>query len=305
MLSVIIPVFNEEDNLPEFIPELNEAVAHLSNSYELLAVNDGSTDKSQTVLTKLEKRYRNLKVFTLRKNFGKSVAYLVGFTKATGDIIVTIDSDGQDKPQEIGKLLGQLKKGYQVVVGWRKNRSDTFLKKLSSLVWNKLLYLFSGIKLHDVNCGLKVFKKEVLNPRYFLGEFHRYLPVTIAMDGYRVTEIEVEHRSRLKGSSKYNYYRIFPAIFDFFTNMFLARFGLKPMHLFGSIGILIFTAGLLINFYLLIVKISGSSIGGRPLLILGLLFTLAGLQLIFTGFLGDLIIRREEISVEHYLSGSA
>ena len=301
MLSVIIPIYNEAENLIRFIPELDRALSKLSSEYELLAINDGSTDESMSVLTKLKKKYLRLKILSLRKNFGKSAAYLVGFTKAKGDIILTIDSDGQDMPEEIPKLLTVLKKGYQVVVGWRKKRSDPAPKKFSSFLWNKVLSISSGIKLHDVNCGLKAFRHEVLNSHYFRGDFHRYLPVIIAMDGYKATEVEVSHRKRLKGTSKYNYSRFFPALFDYATCMFLARFGFKPMHLFGSIGFFIFMLGMLINFYLLLIKLTGESIGGRPLLILGLLFTLAGLQLVFTGFLGDLIIRREDLSPEDYL----
>ena len=301
MISVIVPIYNEAGNLTSLLAELNKSLAEISAGYEILAVDDGSTDNSLTELKKLKKLYGKLNILSLRKNFGKSVALMVGFTKSKGDIVVTIDADGQDVPSEIAVLLKEINKGFDVAVGWRKNRSDSFIKKMSSSLWNKLLYLFSGIKLHDVNCGLKVFKKEVLNSRYFLGDFHRYLPVAVAMDGYRVTEVTVKHRPRLKGISKYNYSRIFPAVFDFFTNMFLARYGLKPMHLFGQIGVLIIIPGLLINMYLLVLKISGNAIGGRPLLILGLLMTISGLQFIFTGLLGDLIIRNKDLSITEYL----
>lgn len=300
-LSIIVPLFNEAENLRSLYRELNKFILSYRANAEIIFINDGSTDNSLAIFKSLIKTYPRLKVLSLRKNFGKSAAYLVGFSSAKGKIIVTVDGDGQDIPGEIPKLLSVIKKGYHVAIGWRKKRSDAFLKRLSSYVWNKILFLFSGIKLHDVNCGLKAFQKNILKPEYFRGDFHRYLPVIIGMDGYKIAEVEVKHRPRIKGQSKYNVLRVFPAIFDFLTNMFLARFGYKPMHLFGSIGSVVFLLGMLINFYLLIIKLSGQAIGGRPLLILGLLLTISGLQFIFTGFLGDLVIRNDDLNIEGYL----
>lgn len=300
-LTVIIPVFNESDNLTGFIKELNISLSRLNKSFEILAVNDGSTDNSLIVLKKLQNQYPKLKIFQLRKNYGKSVAYLIGFNKANGNICLTIDADGQDMPDQIPKLLALIQSGFPVVVGWRKYRQDSLFKKISSCLWNYLLKVFSGIDLHDVNCGLKAFQKNILKSEYFRGDFHRYLPVIIAMDGYKIAEVEVKHRPRIKGQSKYNVFRIFPAVFDFLTNMFLARYGYKPMHLFGPVGLFIFTLGMLINLYLLGIKLAGFPIGGRPLLTLGLLLTISGLQFLFTGFLGDLVIRNEDLNIEGYL----
>ena len=206
-------------------------------------------------------------------------------------------------PTEIEKLLKKISEGYDVVVGRRINRKDSVSKKTASLIWNYFLRLFSKVNLHDVDCGLKAFRKYVLKRDYLRGDFHRYLPVAIAMDGYLVTEVDVIHRQRKKGKSKYNFKRIFPAVFDFITNIFMARFGYKPMHLFGSVGLFILTFGMLINLYLFCLKLAGFSIGGRPLLILGLLLTMAGLQLVFTGFLADLVIKKEEFTADDFLPG--
>lgn len=303
-LSIIVPVYNEAENLEDFFSELNSSIAKLNTKYELIAVNDGSTDKSFEILNKIKNRLPNLRIFTFRKNFGKSAAYLVGFTKAQGQYCLTIDSDGQDDPKEFKKLINKLDEGYDAIIGWRKKRSDNYLKKLVSLIWNNTLNLFSGINIHDSNSGLKAFKKAVLAPRYFRGDFHRYLPIILGMDGYKVTEVPVNHRPRAKGKSKYGFTRAFAGVSDFFTTIFLFRFGAKPMHFFGIFGLVVLFLGMIINLYLLFLKLQGISIGGRPILILGLLLTISGLQFIFTGVLGDLLVGLSEFPPSYYLKES-
>lgn len=303
-ITLLISIYNEAPNLPILFEELAEVEKSLGHKYlfNLLCVNDGSTDETKKILVKLQKKFKNLQIYSLRKNYGKSMTYLVGFEKASGDIIVTLDADLQDDPSQIPLLIDKIEQGYDLVVGWRKRRKDEVQKRLSSFFWNKLLSFITKINLHDANCGIKAIRRKVLTGHFFQGDFHRYLPIVLGMEGFKVAEVEVRHRKRLHGSSKYNYWRFFSGFFDFLTTIFLMRYSMRPMHFFGIAGIVLLLIGLVIDAYLTILKISGQAIGGRPLLILGVLLIISGFQFIMTGFIADLIVKRDSPKPVSYIS---
>lgn len=294
--SVIIPCFNEAKTLLILIDRIQKVFLKLQKSYEIIVIDDGSNDDTGKILKEIVFKVGKdiLHVYRFRKNSGKSAAYDLGFQKAKGKYCMTIDADLQDLPEEIPKLILTIDKGFDMVVGWRKKRNDSLLKNLESRIWNWLVNIIVRAKLHDANSGFKIMKKDALKFVSLQGEFHRYLPIILYLQGYRVGEIPVSHGKRIYGKSKYRLFKIIPAFFDFFTTIFIYKYGYKPMHFFGSFGGIFFSTGVLINLYLLFVKLQGKSIGGRPLLILGVLLTISGIQLIMTGFLGDLIIRSKK-----------
>lgn len=294
--SIIVPSFNEGESLPILIKDLVEVFQKSGKPFEILCIDDGSTDNTLAVLVDLCKEYKPvLRAFHLRKNLGKSIVYNIGFYYARGDICVTIDADLQDAPSEVFKLIKKLDEGYDAVVGWRKIRKDSWSKKIASLLWNKVVSLLIRANFHDLNSGLKVLRRDVLISLYLYGDFHRYLPVLLYWEGYKVAEVPVIHRERQFGKSKYSFLRMFSGLFDLVTALFLRRFGRRPMHFFGGVGILLFLAGMCINIYLGLIKLQGLAIGGRPLLILGVLLTISGIQLVMAGFLADLIIRQDKV----------
>lgn len=289
MISVVIPVFNEEESLPHLYRELI-SVLHLYKEYELIFIDDGSTDRSLEILKKLSQKNKNINVFSFRKNLGKSEALTLGFLKARGDQIVTIDADLQDKPKEIRKVVGKLKGGYDLVCGWRKERKDSFGKVLSSQLFNFVVKLFWRLNLHDYNCGLKAYTKDCAQSLQLYGGLHRFIPLLAHQQGFTITEIEVVHAKRKFGRSKYDFSKLWRDLPDIFTMLFLSRYADRPLHFFGWVGGLIFFAGTAILVYLALVKLGGQGIGNRPILFLGMLLVISGLQVLFTGILADLII---------------
>ena len=290
MLSIIIPVYNEEKSIHALYCQLLEVIEKLHETYEVIFIDDGSIDESLHILKQIKQEDTNVRIFSFRKNQGKAEALNFGFTKAKGDYIATLDADLQDKPSEIPKLLEKIKEGWDVVCGWRKNRQDSFFKVFSSLLFNFFTRVFWGLALHDYNGGLKLYKKDAAKSLHLYGGMHRFIPILLYQQGFTVSEIEVVHQKRAYGKSKYGFSKIFKELPDMFTMLFLTRYSKRPLHFFSMVGSILFLLGVLILGYLSIIHFQGTAIGRRPLLFLGMLLVLSGFQVLFTGFLADLII---------------
>jgi len=289
MISVVVPAFNEEESLEEFYSVLVSSLAKFG-AYEIIFVDDGSTDSSLDLMKKIAVKNKKVRIVSFRKNQGKAEALTVGFKMAKGDYIVTLDADLQDRPEEIGNLLDKLKEGFDVVSGWRKNRKDSLRTRLSSELFNSIMSFFWGTNLHDYNCGLKAYTNEAAKSLNLYGGMHRFIPLLVAGNGFEVTEIPVVHEKRKYGKSKYGFSKIFKDVPDMLTILFLTRFAKRPLHFFGFIGGITFLVGLISLLYLTILHFMGQTIGRRPLLTIGILLVIAGLQTVFTGFLADLIL---------------
>ena len=289
-LSVLIPLYNERDNLHPLFQKITEVLDGNGLEWEVIFVDDGSDDGSAEIISDLEASSSRVKVVSLRRNFGKSAALDTGFQEAKGKWVVIMDADLQDDPEEIPGLIEMLSDGYDLVSGWRFDRQDRFIKKYTSRIYNWVTSGMSGIKLHDFNCGLKAMVKEVPVSISLYGELHRYIPVLAYWKGFRVTEKKVKHHPRAFGVSKFGVYRFFAGFMDMLTVMFLTRYAKKPLHLFGGAGLILFIVGVLINGYLVMLSLLGVDfIRVRPLLFLGILLMLIGFQLISTGLLGEMM----------------
>jgi glycosyltransferase involved in cell wall biosynthesis len=290
MITALIPAYNEEESLDVFYKTLIPYLSKLDKQYEVIFVDDGSEDRTLDILKAFFKKNKNVRVFSFRKNQGKAEALTFGFQKAKGDYIVTLDADLQDKPKEISKLLGKAKKGkFDVVSGWRKNRKDSGAKVLSSRFFNFIVSIFWGLKLHDYNCGLKLYTREAAKSLNLYGGMHRFIPLLAYEQGFSVSEIDVEHDERKYGISKYRFSKILKDLPDMFTMLFLNKYSKRPLHFFGTVGAIFLLLGILISIYLTILHFQGYAISKRPLLFLGMLFIISGFQVLFTGFLADLI----------------
>lgn len=290
LLSVVVPVLNEERSLPALVDALEKVLPALAGAYEILLVDDGSSDGSLEVLRRLSAANERIRSFELRKNFGKSTALEVGFRKVRGDVVVTIDADLQDDPQEIAQLLAKLDEGYDLVVGWKVRREDRWSKRMASRIFNAVTALVSRLRIHDSNCGLKAFRKEVVQNLRMYGELHRYIPALAHWKGFKVCEIPVKHHPREYGRSKYGPERYLRGFFDLLTVAFISKFIGRPLHFFGVIGLTLIVPGLLICAYLLAVKITGGFIALRPLLTLGVLLLILGMVFLSTGLLAEMIV---------------
>lgn len=290
MISIVIPVLNEEKSIAQLKQEIDAVFKKsLTDSYEILFINDGSTDNTQKEIDAvLRKDSQHVKYIEFRTNFGKAAALRAGFESATGAIIVQMDGDLQDKPDQLPQLIKKLNEGYELVVGWKQHRQDSFIKNTTSLFFNTVTNLISRVHLHDHNCGLKVYKAEVAKELLLYGELHRYIAVVASAKGYRVTEVPIEHRKRQSGASKYGISRFINGFLDLLTVIFITKFKSRPLHFFGYIGLLSFFAGLLVALYLTVVKFVGSqSIGDRPLLLFSVMLMIMGVQIGVTGILGE------------------
>ena len=288
-LSLIIPIMNEEDNVE---PLLNAVYSALSTTdYELILVDDGSTDKTIERVKSLSNEKTKLIIFN--RNFGQTTAMAAGIDAASGELIATIDGDLQNDPTDIPLMIEKLEtEGWDVVAGRRLRRQDgMFLRKIPSKIANWIIRRSTGVYINDYGCTLKVFKHDVAKNLDLYGELHRFIPVLAKMYGAKITEMDVKHHSRIHGVSKYGIGRTTRVISDLLLMLFMQKYRTKPMHLFGSLGIVSFGLGILINTYLLVLKLMGESIGHRPLLTLGIVLLLAGVQLITTGFIAELIMR--------------
>ncbi len=291
-ISIVIPIFNEEESIAQLIQEVLNAMKKTQQSFEIIVVNDGSEDKSEQVLSDLIKQVPELISVLLRKNYGQTSAMAAGFDISSGEIIVSLDGDLQNDPADIPLLINKLKEGFDLVSGWRYKRKDSqFRRKLPSKIANKLIGKVTGVHLNDYGCSLKAYRREVLSDMNLYGELHRFLPVLANIEGGRITEMKVNHRSRKYGKSKYGIDRTFRVMMDLLTIWFLNRFLTRPMYVFGFGGIIAILSSSLATIYLLIAKISGEDIGNRPLLTFALILGIAGVQLFCFGLLGELQIR--------------
>ncbi len=292
-ISVVVPLFNEQDSLRELTAALKQQLMRLAGpKYEILYINDGSTDRSGEILQDILATSSRVSVITFRRNLGKSAALAAGFTEAQYGIVITLDADLQDDPQEFVNLIGKLAEGYDLVSGWKKQRHDPMSKTGPSKFFNKVTSIFSGIKLHDFNCGLKAYRKEVTESLQVYGELHRFLPALAYWQGFRVTEIPVTHHPRKFGKSKFGSSRFFKGFLDLLSIVFTNRYGKRPLHLFGTIGTLMGIAGFIIDIWLTVQWALGlTSLSNRPILLLGLLLILVGVQLISLGLLGEMIVK--------------
>jgi dolichol-phosphate mannosyltransferase len=288
-ISVVAPAFDEERSVALLFEELQAALDPLGQLWEVVFVDDGSTDGTFGALTRLHAANDNVQVVRLRRNFGKSAALAAGFEQARGDAVVTIDADLQDDPAEIPRLLAKLDEGFDLVSGWKSRRRDPWSRRVLSRVFNRLASAVSGLRLHDVNCGLKAYRAEVVHDLRIYGELHRFLPVLAHERGYRVAELPVNHRPRNHGRSRYGLERYLRGFLDLLTVSLVGRYRHRPLHLFGGIGLLLGALGTAILTYLTVLKATGEAIGHRPLLVLGVLLVVVGLQLFSLGLLGEMI----------------
>jgi len=293
-ISVVIALFDEVESLRELHGELTAAFSKLGKSYELLFVDDGSRDGSLALLKELEASDSHIRVISLRRNQGKSAALSVGFRAAAGDFVITMDADLQDNPAEIAALLSKLEEGYDLVSGWKKIRHDPLEKTLPSKFFNYVTSKVSGIRLHDFNCGLKAYRQNVVKDLFVYGELHRFLPVLAHKMGYRCTEIPVVHRARQFGKSKFGMRRYLNGFLDLLTVVFLSGFNRAPLHFFGTMGLLSGFAGFFINLYLSITWMLGTPLGNRPLLFLGILLMVIGVQFFSFGLIGEMMTHANE-----------
>jgi glycosyltransferase involved in cell wall biosynthesis len=289
-ISVVVPVFNEREALPELVGEIERACESLGTDWEIIFVDDGSTDGSGEFLEELASEHDGFVAVRLRRNFGKSAALSAGFERSEGDVVVTIDGDGQDDPAEIPMLVRRLDDGYQLVSGWKTQRRDPRLRRLASRFFNWVTGRLSGVRLHDFNCGLKAYRGDCARQLRIYGELHRYIPVLAVQRGWRVTEEPVNHRPRRHGKSKFGFARYTRGPFDLLTVLFIGRYQHRPLHVFGGLGVILILVGLGISAYLAVLRFSGESIGDRPLLLLGVLLIVVGIQILTLGLLGQMIV---------------
>ncbi len=288
-ISVVIPVLNEAESIPVLHEEIHDVLKALGRPFEVIYIDDGSTDRTPSVLRTLHANDPTLRVIEFRKNFGKSAALSAGFDAARGEVIVTMDGDLQDVPAEIPKLLQQLDEDTDLVSGWKYPRNDPFSKRIPSGVFNAVVRRLTGMTIHDFNCGFKVYRAEVTHEIPLYGELHRYIPVLAHNRGFRVAEAKVRHRSRRYGHSKFGGTRFARGFFDLITVLFLTQYTLRPLHFFGWFGVSTFMLGLLINSYLAVLWFLGQPIGTRPLLTLGVLLMNIGGQFLVFGLLAEMI----------------
>ena len=294
MISVVVPVHNEERSVALLYDELDSALQPLRTPWEAVFVDDGSTDGTHAALTRLHAGHENVVAVRLRRNFGKAAALAAGFGQARGEVIVTIDGDLQDDPAEIPRLLLKLDEGFDLVSGWKTRRRDPLRRRVLSRIFNSVTGWVSGVHLHDMNCGLKAYRAEVVRGLRLYGELHRFIPVLAYQRGYRVAELPVNHRPREHGRSRYGLERYVRGFLDLLTVSFIGRYRHRPLHLFGGVGLALSVGGTGILIYLTVVKIMGHAIGGRPLLILGVLLVVVGIQLISLGLITELITSHHE-----------
>lgn len=302
-VSVIIPAYNEEDSLYPLSIELKKVFNELKDyEFEVIIIDDGSTDNSLKVLNEIRKEDPRFKIISFQKNYGKSAALSVGFKYATGDLIITMDADLQDDPNEIPNLIKKIDEGFDLVSGWKKVRFDPFIKKYSSRLFNFVTSLLTGIKIHDFNCGLKIYRKEVTQAIKVYGEMHRYLPVLAHWKGFRVGEIIVKHHPRRYGKTKFGASRFLKGFLDLITILFTTRYLTRPLHFFGTIGFLLFLTGFIIDFYLAIEwAFYGKYLTNRPMLWLGILLILLGFQTLAIGLIGEMITHHAQKDDEYHI----
>jgi glycosyltransferase involved in cell wall biosynthesis len=292
-LSIVVPVFNEEENVEPLVGEIRNALARVNKRYEIIAIDDGSNDGTFAALSRLQRCEPALNIIRLKRNFGQTAALAAGLAYASGDIVVLMDGDGQNDPADIPALLAKLDDGKDLVVGWRFKRQDPFLsRRLPSMIANRLISWTTKVKLHDYGCTLKAMRKEIAKGLRLYGEMHRFIPAIAYERGARIAELKVNHRPRLRGASKYGISRTLRVVLDLLTVKFLSSYSTRPAHVFGPLGILSGGTGFLIALYLTAQKfVYDVDIGNRPLLLLSILLIFIGFQFVTMGLLGEMLAR--------------
>lgn len=308
-ISVVVPLYNEEESLPELVSWIRRVMDEHKFSFEIVLVDDGSNDSSWAVIEDLSGQYTFIKGIKFRRNYGKSAALHTAFQVVKGDVVITMDADLQDSPDEIPELFRMIKEdGYHLVSGWKKKRYDPISKTIPSKLFNRTVRIFTGIKLHDFNCGLKAYRREVIKSIEIFGEMHRYIPVLAKQAGFkRIGEKVVQHQERKYGVTKFGLERFINGFLDLFTVIFVSRFGKKPMHLFGTLGTLMFLIGGGIAIWIVSSKLYAQfhqlkyrMVTDQPLFYIALVMAIIGVQLFMAGFLGELV-SRSSADRNHYL----
>ncbi|RMD81622.1 MAG: glycosyltransferase [Candidatus Dadabacteria bacterium] len=292
-LSIVVPVYNERDNLEPLHREIRAAVEPLGRSYEIIYVDDGSTDGSREVLRRLHAEDPHVHVIGFRRNFGQTAAVAAGLQASRGEVVVTLDGDLQNDPADIPRLLDKLAEGYDLVSGWRRRRQDAFLlRRLPSVVANWIIRITTNVNVHDYGCMLKAYRGEIARGLRLYGEMHRFIPAIAGDLGARIAELEVNHRPRIHGSSKYGLSRTIRVVLDLLTVKFLSGFSTRPIHVFGFLGLLLGGAGTVMLGWLGFEKIVlGAQLGGRPIVLLAILLAVLGVQFVTMGLLGEMLAR--------------
>jgi glycosyltransferase involved in cell wall biosynthesis len=293
VISVVVPVYNEERSVALLYDELRSALEPLDTPWEAIFVDDGSTDGTFGALTRLHAE-SSVRVVRLRRNFGKAAALVAGFAQAQGETVVTIDGDLQDDPAEIPRLLAKLDEGFDLVSGWKTRRRDPVSRRILSRIFNRATGVLSGVRMHDMNCGLKAYRAEVVHGLRLYGELHRFVPVLAHYRGFRIAELPVNHRPREHGRSRYGLERYLRGFLDLLTVSFIGRYRHRPLHLFGGLGLILGLIGTAILTYLTVLKGLGHAIGHRPLLMLGVLLVVIGLQFFSLGLISEMITSHHE-----------
>jgi len=300
-VSIVIPLLNEEESINLLANEIRKVLKQTDLSYEVIFIDDGSTDNSLKVVKEICRTDKRFKFLSLRKNYGKSAALQVGFLQTTGDAVITMDADLQDDPSEIPNLLKKLGEEFDLVSGWKKIRHDPFVKKYSSKFFNFVTRIISKVKIHDFNCGLKAYRKEVIQDIQVYGELHRYIPLLAHWKGYKVTEIVVKHHPRRYGKTKFGISRFFKGFLDLITVVFTTRYIRRPLHLFGFLGAIAFLAGIIVNGYLSYLWVTGGYLSNRPMLFLGILLIIVGVQFFSVGLLGEMFVHNTRSEREYII----
>lgn len=299
-ISIVVPLFNEEESLVELHQQLSKAVCSLEKPIEFLFIDDGSTDNSMQVLSELHNKDPQVRVVQFRRNYGKSAALALGFKEARGEFIVTLDADLQDEPYEIPNLVKKLEEGFDLVSGWKKIRKDPFIKKSTSKLFNFVTRKMTGLGIHDMNCGLKAYRREVTETVNVYGQLHRFLPVLAQWQGFKVGEVVVKHNPRKYGRTKFGASRFIAGFFDLVTVLFITRYTKRPLHLFGLIGLVSFAVGVGISAYLAVERLLlGKYLSDRPLLFLGILAIIVGVQFVSIGLLGEMITESRKDNTDY------
>lgn len=288
-LSVVVPAYDEAESLPELVAEIRGVLAAGSGSWEILIVDDGSRDGTGEAIATLAAADPHVRGVSFRRNFGKSAALATGFRLARGERVVTMDADLQDDPAELPKLLAKLDEGYDLASGWKQNRQDPVTKTLPSRLFNAVTSRVAGIRLHDFNCGFKAYRREVTQAIEVYGEFHRFMPALANWAGFRVAEVPVHHRARRHGRSKFGAARFVNGFLDLLSAAFISTSALKPLHVFGRIGLMFFGSGFLIGLFFVVQWLTGEPMRVRPLMLLGVGLVILGIQFVLMGLLGDMI----------------
>lgn len=287
-ISIVVPALNEAESLPELTERIAAALDG-KESYELIFVDDGSTDDTWKTIERLCAQSRHVRGVKLRKNFGKAMGLTAGFSRARGDIVIMMDADLQDDPAELPKFIEKVDEGFDVVVGWKVKRLDPANRLILTRIFNGTVRWVTGVKLHDMNCGFKAYSRDVIRTVPIYGDLFRFIPALAAWEGFKVTEVPVHHHARKHGTSRYGLERILRGSFDLLTIAFLTKYSRRPMHLFGLFGAVLGAIGVMINLYLTVLWVQGEAIGHRPLLLLGSVMVLVGLQFVSVGVLGEFL----------------